>query len=77
METFLSWLNSIAGTVLSFLPDSPFAPFISAMSEWKWLGYLNWIFPVGTFIEIGKIWLSAVGVYYIYQIILRWVRAVE
>lgn len=77
MEIFIQWLNSIAGAVFSFLPDSPFIPFIAVASEWKWLGWFNWLVPVGSFIKIGGVWLSAVGVYYVYQIILRWVRAVE
>lgn len=77
MELFIEWLNSIASAVFSFLPDSPFTPFIVSVSEWEWLGWLNWFLPVGTFIKIGSVWLSAVGIYYVYQIILRWVRAVE
>ena len=77
MELFIQWLNSIAGAVFSFLPDSPFAPYINSISEWGFLGYINWLIPVGTFIKIGSSWLLAVGVYYVYQIILRWVWAVE
>lgn len=34
MELFIQWLNSIAGAVFSFLPDSPFAPYINSISEW-------------------------------------------
>lgn len=70
------FLAKIAGLVLSFLPDSPLKPIIEGLENMPWLGYLNWFVPVGTFITIGTVWLSAIAVFYTYQMILRWAKAV-
>ncbi len=70
IEQFLNW-------VLSLLPTSPFVRYINALSTVPYLAYLNWFIPIPTFLAIGQAWLTAVGIFYIYSIILRWIRAIE
>jgi hypothetical protein len=77
MDLILDAVNSALGEILSFLPDSPFQYFLSQMEKMEFLKTLNWLVPISSFISIGMTWLSAVSVYYIYQIILRWARAIE
>lgn len=66
--------------VLSFLPDSPFkmldelAPTSGLL---KILGYVNWFIPIYSFLGIVEGWLLCIGIYYVYQIVLRWFRAIE
>lgn len=67
---FLDW-------VLALLPTSPFTAYIDAFEKIPFLSYLNYFIPVSTFIGIGEAWLVAVGVFYLYSIILRWIRAIE
>lgn len=67
---FLDW-------VLALLPHSPFASFLDELEGLPFLGYLNYFFPVGTCIKIGEAWLVAVGLFYLYSIILRWIRAID
>lgn len=67
---FLNW-------VLSVLPSSPFAKILDALEAVPFLGYLNYFVPVATFVAIGELWLTAVGLFYLYSIILRWIRAIE
>ena len=64
-------------TVLKVLPTSPFRDFINSMEELPYLGYLNYFIPIGTFIKIGTAWLSAIALFYLYSIVLRWIRAIE
>lgn len=73
MEIVEKFLN----LVLSVLPRSPFVKYIAAMEEIPFLQYLNWFIPIGTFILIGEAWLVAIGIFYLYSIILRWIRAIE
>lgn len=64
---------------LSILPDSPFK-FLSDYSTspvGQWLGYLNWFIPINTFLSIVQLWLAAILIYYVIQIILRWAKAIE
>ncbi len=44
---------------------------------YEWLQFVNWFIPVGTFVSIFEAWLFGVGVYYIYQIVLRWIKVIE
>jgi hypothetical protein len=76
LDTILGWLKSILGAVLFFLPDDPFMPFIEVMAGHELLGFLNWFIPIGTMVSIGGAWLIAIGVFYVYQAILRWVKVV-
>lgn len=76
MDFLFDFVNTIVEGLLSFLPDSPFAEFITSISELPYLSYLNWFVPVGTFIAIGTAWLVAIGVFYIYQAILRWAKVI-
>lgn len=38
---------------------------------------MNWFVPVGTFVGILETWLAGVAIYYVYQIVLRWVKVIE
>lgn len=71
------WLSSMLNAVTSWLPDSPFIYYIDKLQSVTFLKYLNWLVPIDTFIVIGQSWLVCISVYYIYQAILRWIKAVE
>ena len=70
LDKFLEW-------VLALLPTSPFTEFINACSDIPYLGWLNWFIPVGQMIAIGEAWLVAIGLFYMYSIVLRWIRAID
>jgi len=76
LEALKSLLDYVAAIILSILPDSPFQPFINQLETAGWVKALNWVIPVGTFITAGTAWLTAIGVFYAYQMILRWAKAV-
>lgn len=76
IKTIQDFLQKVLGIILSILPDSPFAPVIAELEQVPWLGYLNWFIPVGTLVGIGTAWTAAIAVFYTYQIILRWAKAV-
>ncbi len=71
MQGVLDFLSGLLGTIFFFLPDDPFMPIIESMSGGEWLGALNWFIPVGTLIGIGGAWLTAIGIFYAYQAVLR------
>jgi hypothetical protein len=70
--------NVIEGA-LSILPDSPFQFLYSYSNSviGEWLGWLNWFIPVNSFVSILAAWCSAILVWYVIQIILRWAKAIE
>lgn len=84
MDIFTNIFNALANLVMKFfnallslLPQSPFVAFLNAMEQWEFLKTLNWIVPIGTFVSIGTAWLTAIGVYYAWSVVLRWIKAVE
>lgn len=84
MDIFTNVFNALANLVMKFfnallslLPQSPFSAFLEAMEKWEFLKTLNWIVPISTFISIGTAWLTAIGVYYAWSVVLRWIKAVE
>lgn len=77
IETIIEFINQFLGTILFFLPNSPFTEFIAEVESWEWLGWLNWFLPIGTFLEILYVWAGCVSGYYVYSIVLRWIKAVQ
>ena len=72
-------LVSFAVGVIELLPASPFGVLdeLSGSVAYEWLQFVNWFIQVGTFVSIFEAWLFGVGVYYIYQIVLRWIKVIE
>ena len=72
-------LVSFAVSVVELFPESPFVALdeLSQSEFYEWLQMLNWFIPVNTFVSILEGWLVAVGVYYVYQVVLRWVKVIE
>lgn len=65
--------------VLSFFPDSPFLVLeeLGNSGVVQWLGFLNWFVPVNTFVGIMEGWLLCIAIYYVWQVVLRWLKAIE
>ena len=82
---FINLINSLIkglGAVLTFLfsvfPDSPFQSYIVANSEiMKYLKVINYFIPVSEMLVTFQAVLTAVAVYYIYQIVARWIKVIE
>lgn len=70
-------IGTVINGVLSLLPDSPFKSIQLESIDTGLIKALNWIIPVNTIISIFGASLLAVGVYYLYQIVLRWIKAIE
>lgn len=69
--------DALLEAVLSLLPLSPFKGFIESLGSIPYISYINWFIPIGTFVQIGVAWLSAISIFYALSIVLRWVKAIE
>ncbi len=83
LVTEIGWLDKITDAldralawVIALLPESPFRA-ISNTAVADYMSGLNWVFPISEILAIMQVWLLAIGVFYIYQAILRWVKAIE
>ena len=73
---FEALFNSLKDTIVSVLPLSPFQEFISQFRSLPYLGWLNWFFPVGDCLTVMAVWLGAVGLFYLYSIVMRWLKMI-
>ena len=54
-----------------------FFPAVPLMTlDSKWFGVICYIVPVPQIISVLEAWIIAVGTFYLYQVVLRWVKAV-
>lgn len=65
--------ESLGEVLIKALPISPFAEFYATWVAPEWLGWLNWILPVEGILKLMAAWLVAIGVYYAYSVVARWV----
>lgn len=80
LDSLSEMLTGGLKAVLGFFPDSPFVVLrdMAAASEFsEWLGFLNWFIPVNSFVAIIEVWLGCIAIYYVWQIVLRWLKAIE
>lgn len=77
MDTLNSLISYFGGWLVTVLPVSPFEDFFQSWEAPQWLSWLNWFFPVGACIALLRVWIIAIVAYYLLQIILRWVKAIQ
>lgn len=75
MDGIMSNLMNALTWVIELLPNSPFQA-ISNSDVNQFMGTLNWFIPLDKIVAELELWLAAVVIFYMYQIILRWIRAI-
>lgn len=58
------------------LPQSPFSG-LQLIIDSDILGYINYFVPIAEMVNIGMAWLTAIALWYVYAIVLRWVKAIQ
>jgi hypothetical protein len=70
-------IGSAITWILSFFPLSPFSELNTEKPEIINLGHITWFIPFPTMIIHFTIFLTAVGFYYSYRLIARWLKLVR
>lgn len=70
-------VDDIVNAIVFLLPDSPFKDVDIPAEVQQIFGYVNYFVPVGAMLSIGTGWLAAIGIYYLYQTILRWAKTIK
>ncbi len=76
-DIFANMWQSFVDSAMSGLPVSPIQGYMEAISELPYLSYINWFCPIGTCVNIMGAWLTAVGTYYLFSVILRWAKVIR
>lgn len=73
---FSEMMTAFAAALAKVLPLSPFQQYIQAFGNLPYLGILNWFIPVSALIKIGAAWLGCIALFYLYSIVMRWVKMI-
>lgn len=68
-----SFFSNIVSKITSILPQTPEVQSDFATVAEKYLGWLNWCIPVGAMVDFLLLVLGALGIYYAFRFILKWV----
>lgn len=81
MNDFIKGINDVANQVLQWvivlLPDSPFKNIQFPAEMEYFLGILNYYVPFQGMVNIALAWTGSIAIYYVYQMILRKINAIE
>lgn len=76
-NNILTWIQEKSAYLVSFLPTSPFRSVINQIHDIPYLSFINWFLPIDFCVGVLMAWTTAIAVYYMYMIVLRWVKAIE
>ena len=76
MDILNSIWNSFGDKIANILPTSPFTPIVEWVRGLPYLSFVNWFVPVGEMLQLLGVWLSAIAVYYLAMVVLRWLKVV-
>ena len=73
---FEAVFQKFSEALMQVLPLSPFQQYIDQFRSLPYLGWLNWFFPVGACLTVMAARLVAVGLFYLYSILMRWLKII-
>lgn len=73
---FIKLLAKALNIIFFMLPDSPFKN-IDNSPIVEFLGYLNYLIPIPEILGVLTLWCTAIGIYYLVQIALRWIKVID
>ncbi len=69
-------IGTFISALMGLLPNSPFQS-IDNTPVAEFLNNINWIIPVAQCLTILVSWGACIGIYYLIQIIMRWVKVIN
>ena len=70
-------ISDIFNKLIDALPKSPIT-YLEANPEInKFLSYANYFIPINAMVSLSEVWLIVIAAYYVYQLILRWIKMIE
>lgn len=73
-QNIIDCFASLGQKLLNFLPLSPFVHLSKLVIANDVIMLLNYVIPFNFLITITEAWLIAISSYYIYMVVLKWVK---
>ena len=79
INTIIWLFAAVLKLVISFLPNSPFLELsrVYDVSISKYMPYLSWLLPIKSMLFILISWLGCMLIYYIYSVVMRWIKLID
>ena len=79
LNTIIWLFASVLNIIFSLLPNSPFLDLSTTydLTVNKYMGYLAWLLPIKQILSILFIWLGCMLVYYVYSVVMRWIKLIN
>lgn len=75
-DIMVGFISKVQEFLQTILPVSPFRPYIDALKVSEYMAYINYFVPVGTMVDILGAWITCMGLFYMYSVIMRWAKIV-
>lgn len=76
MEQFTQLYDGFINALVKVLPTSPFQQYLAYFEDLPYLSWLNWFVPIRAGLVVMGAWLGAIALFYLYSIVLRWVKVI-
>ena len=78
LNTIIWLFAAVLNIVFSLLPNSPFLNISTySLSMNKYLSNLSWLLPIKEMIGILVVWLGCMLIYYVYSVVMRWIKLIN
>ncbi len=77
IQSIIDGFATVLLTIVTVLPSSPFEGLYNLSMDEQFLGYLSWLLPIAEMLALLQAWGISVGGFYLYMIVLRWIKAIE
>ena len=78
LNTIIWLFAAVLNIIFSLLPNSPFLSISTySLSMNKYLANLSWLLPIKQMIAILIAWLGCMLIYYVYSVVMRWIKLID
>lgn len=79
LNTVIWLFAKVLSLIFGLLPNSPFLTVSTAydLSIGKYMSYLAWLIPIKSILGILFAWLGCMLVYYVYSVVMRWIKLID
>jgi hypothetical protein len=78
INALIRGMGKVLEIALALLPESPFRKYLIENDTIReFVGYINFFVPVAQILIVLEMWCSAIALFYVVQIVLRWCKAIE
>lgn len=71
------FLTEMVQWLVTVLPADPIRPYLAQFSALPHLGWLNWLFPVGSAVGILGSWLAGITAWYAWSALARFLHLTD